>query len=42
MPWIVEVKRSLPGFELYGLEIVHALVSVVDLTKATKSVNGVQ
>ena len=27
---------------LYGLETLHPLVSVVDLTKATKSVNHIQ
>ena len=27
---------------LYGLETLHPLVSVVDLTKATKSINHIQ
>ena len=35
-------KRQNQYNELYGLETLHPLVSVVDLTKATKTVNHIQ
>ena len=39
---IIKLESVNQYNSLYGLETLHPLVSVVDLTKATKSINHIQ
>lgn len=42
MDKVIKLENVHQYNEMYGLETLHPLVSVVDLTKATKSVNHIQ
>ena len=39
MDKLIKLENVHPYNELYGLETLHPLISVIDLTKATKTVN---
>ena len=42
MEKVIKLENVDQYNNLYGLETLHPLVSIVDLTKATKSVNHIQ
>ena len=42
MDKVIKLENVNQYNELYGLETLHPLVSVIDLTKATKTVNHIQ
>ena len=42
MDKVIKLENVNQYNELYGLETLHPLISVIDLTKATKTVNHIQ